>query len=157
MFWADATSHNPSERHTGRLAGVKWVNPDSGKCRYACVDPTARMIWLVDDDPLVRRLAEERGRSPHIHVVPFPGGHDMLEVLPDAEPFLLVIDNEMPKMSGIATGSAAREHGYSGPMVLWTASPNRDVLRRASESGFDRVFSKAISIEQILADVGFAA
>ncbi|MEM7755042.1 MAG: response regulator [Planctomycetota bacterium] len=121
------------------------------------MDPTARTIWLVDDDPLVRRLAEERGSSPHIHVVPFTGGHDMLEVLPDAEPFLLVIDNEMPKMSGIVAGSAAREHGYSGPMVLWTASPNRDVLRRASESGFDRVFSKAISIEQILADVGFAA
>ena len=124
----------------------------------ACVvTASPRIVWLVDDDPLVRGLAANRGAGAGVEMVLFEGGKEVLEALQESSPYLLVIDNEMPKMRGVSVGPLARSLGYSGPMVLWTASPTREVIQRASKAGFDRVLSKSIPLEQVLADVGLAA
>lgn len=116
-----------------------------------------RTVWLVDDDALIRRLAEQQGERRGVPMRMFESGTELLDTISGQPPALLIVDKEMPGRSGIDVGRAAREAGFCGAMILWTASPSRDVVAGATAAGFDRVLSKAVSLENILVEVGLAA
>jgi len=117
----------------------------------------SRTLWLIDDDSLIRVLASKQCAKIGYEMQAFESGRDAIEALQNAEPLLIVIDKEMPGMGGLETGEAVRTKGFQGPMILWTASPNREVTATALDTGFDRVLSKAVSLKDILAELGLVA
>ena len=121
------------------------------------MDAHTVVVWLVDDDPLIRKLADHQVGSDAVRCVTFESGEALLAATDQPSPGIVVIDKEMPVMDGLELGQRVRAGGYSGPMILWTASPGRHVAAAAVEAGFDRTVSKAISLRSLLGELGMAA
>ena len=100
-------------------------------------------ILIVDDHPLLRRglgqlLALEPGRG--LELAGEAGsGSEGLRLAESLDPDLILLDLEMPGMSGVETLKALREAGYTTPVVVLTVSDrDEDVAEtlRAGASGY---------------------
>ena len=95
----------------------------------------APVVSIIDDDESVRTAAKCLVRSL---------GHDA-HMFASAEEFLqsdfvsttacLIVDVQMPKMSGLELQSALRAKGHYTPIIFITAFPEERVRTRALEGG----------------------
>lgn len=69
-----------------------------------------RKILVVDDDPMNLRMAEFSLKQKGYDVLTASSGMDCLTVLQSEKPDLVLLDVEMPKMSGIETLIKIREN-----------------------------------------------
>jgi CheY-like chemotaxis protein len=111
-----------------------------------------RVVWLIDDDPLMLRLGTRQLRSPDAEVRAFGSPVAALGALAEALPDAVVIDQQMPQLDGLATGRRMREAGFSGPMVLWTATESEQLWASASAAGFDGLFTKSTPLNMAILD-----
>jgi len=120
------------------------------------VQSSPHIVHLVDDDESFRRLAAKEAAEVGVALTASASGREALDAMTETAPLLIIVDMEMPGMNGLAVGEAVRARGFGGPMVLWTASPTRDVTAAAIRSGFDRVLPKTVPLRSLLTEVGVA-
>lgn len=85
---------------------------------------------IVDDTPVVRRvLAQVLEEEPDITVVGTAGnGHEALERLPRLAPDILLLDIEMPGMSGLELLRELRTAGTTVPVLLFSSLTERGAM-----------------------------
>lgn len=88
-------------------------------------------ILIVDDNPAIREILVEALQAAGHVVIAAEDGQEALELAQLAHPALVLLDLNMPVVSGFAFGDAARERGISAPVLLVTADP------RAAQLAFD--------------------
>jgi CheY-like chemotaxis protein len=88
-------------------------------------------ILIVDDNPTIREMLTEVLEDAGHAVVAAADGQEALELAQLAHPALVLLDLNIPVISGFAFGKAARERGLHAPILLVTADP------RAAELVFD--------------------
>jgi DNA-binding response OmpR family regulator len=108
-------------------------------------------VLVIDDDPLIRRLIavtlqDVRGFSVH----EAEDGEAGLAAAAELDPAVVLVDFEMPGISGVETARRLRATGSSATVVMLTGSAHSDTETRAREAGVDRFLTKPFSPLEVL-------
>jgi two-component system phosphate regulon response regulator OmpR len=99
-------------------------------------------IWVVDDDPELRRLLEQYLATQGFEVRSFPDARDIERKLQRQRPDLLVLDVMMPDVDGLEACRRIRATGDDVPIIMLTAR-NEPLHRVAGiETGADDYLGK---------------
>ena len=109
-------------------------------------------VFVVDDDQVVRRLAQAILRRGGHQVVALDNGQAALDALEQSTPDIVITDLMMPRMDGLELVRRIRaETRWAGlPIVVLTARGTSADLRRATEAKADRFLTKPFSSAQLL-------
>ncbi len=109
-------------------------------------------VFVVDDDQVVRRLAQAILRRGGHQVVALDNGQAALDALEQSTPDIVITDLMMPRMDGLELVRRIRAEARWAalPIVVLTARGTSADLRRAREAKADRFLTKPFSSAQLL-------
>jgi two-component system response regulator FixJ len=111
------------------------------------------MIAVVDDDEAVRdSLAFLLAVTGH-RVATYDSAADFLDRCDLDEVAGLILDQHMPKQTGLELLARLRDDGQTLPVLLVTGSPSADIVARAGELGVAEVLEKPVSDQSLMAFV----
>lgn len=110
-------------------------------------------IWIVDDDPELRRLLEQYLATQGFEVRSFPDARDIERRLQRLRPDLLVLDVMMPEVDGLEACRRIRASGDDVPIIMLTAR-NEPLHRVAGiETGADDYLGKPFLPRELTARI----
>jgi len=98
----------------------------------ACAAP---WIAVVDDDPSVLKALRRLLRTHAFHPKTFASAREFLGVLSDGLPECLIVDLQMPEMSGLELHQHLTSEGIAIPTIIITAHDDGDARRRCEAAG----------------------
>src|SRR6185503_10804849 len=109
--------------------------PPCGRPRALPPDPMAnelsrRILWADDEIDLLRphiRFLEQKGFA----VTPVPNGEDALAELGRGRYDVVLLDEMMPGMGGLATLDAIKARDHAVPVILVTKSEEESLMNEA--------------------------
>jgi len=108
------------------------------------------VVFIVDDDPLIRDALEQLVRSVGITVVVFPSAQAFLDAeLPD-RPGCLVLDIRMPELSGLDLQDELNRKGITIPIIFMTGHGTVPMSVRAMKSGALDFIEKPFEDQELL-------
>lgn len=118
-----------------------------------------RKVLLIDDDPVVTALYGKMLRAQGFDVETAADGEQGLRALRRRMPDVVLLDLDMPKVSGVAWLRTVRSRARSRhlPVVILTAGRKRRQLRAAKQSDAVFVLSKATVRPEIVVEAITAA
>jgi FixJ family two-component response regulator len=93
------------------------------------------LISIVDDDDKVRAATESLVRSLGFKTHTFASAESFLQSTSPRETRCLILDVQMPNMSGIELQGRLTELGFEIPIIFITAYPDEAVRQRAMDAG----------------------
>ncbi len=112
-----------------------------------------RTILVVDDDPLIRRLiATTLEDVAGFDIIEAEDGLDALQQAAEAQPSIVFLDIDMPRLDGVAACRRLRKApGTAGAtIVILTAATSDRAEARADEAGADLFMTKPFSPLEVL-------
>jgi FixJ family two-component response regulator len=112
------------------------VSPNAARGYRSCqVTNTRQIVAIVDDDRAVGNAIEVLMRSVGLIAKAFSSGEEFLHSPELSRTGCLVVDFDMPKMSGLDLHNNLSRLGKEIPTVLITAYPSDDIRARALQAG----------------------
>lgn len=109
-------------------------------------------ILIMDDSATSRMLFKMHlPKDPPHTLHESRDGASALAKAQEIQPDLIVLDYNMPDMTGVAVGEALRRQGVAAPLVLLTANTQDSVLEEARLTGFFRVIEKPVNTAKLQA------
>jgi DNA-binding NtrC family response regulator len=99
------------------------------------MEPSGETILVVDDDPYIQRVLEDRLNSLGYRVMLAPNGEEALEILDRQDPQMALLDVELPGMKGLDVLKEIRKRGRDLPVVMITAYGSIDLAVQAMKEG----------------------
>src|SRR6516165_12039669 len=93
------------------------------------------VISIVDDDDLTRAAMENLVRSLGFSARTFASAESFLQSSSVLETRCLILDVQMPKMSGVDLQDHLSQKGFDIPIVFITAHPDETIKARALNGG----------------------
>jgi len=112
-------------------------------------DAERRVVAIVDDDLAVRESLRFLLETIGCPVEAFATADDFLHSRTD-HPVCLIVDHNMPHMTGIELVERLRVGGASIPVLLITGAPSPFIVARAAELGISRVLGKPVAEQDLL-------
>ena len=113
---------------------------------------SAGKILVVDDDPQIRRVMKATLVGHSYEVVEARTGEDALEAIPKESPNLILLDMNMPGISGLETCRAIRAGSDTPVIILSVRNTEKDKVA-ALDAGADDYVTKPFGIEELLARI----
>ena len=112
-------------------------------------------VLIVDDTPLNVRLLQSILEIEGYSVITATNGPDALEMVPQTEPDVVLLDVMMPGMDGFEVCRRLRAEAASAhlPVVMVTALQDMDNRVQALEAGADDFLTKPVDEVEVLARV----
>jgi len=110
-------------------------------------------IFIVDDEPLMRRGLQENLEFESFDVSVAEDGEKGLEILLKESFDLVLLDVMMPKMSGFDVCKEARKAGVQTPIIFLTAKGEEIDKVLGLELGADDYITKPFSVRELVARV----
>ncbi len=109
-------------------------------------------ILIVEDEPDVLLLLENRVRGAGYEVLSATDGERGLELARTEEPSLVILDWMMPKLDGIQVCEQLREHDphRAIKVLMLTARSQQKDVERAYEAGADDYIVKPFSSRELV-------
>jgi CheY-like chemotaxis protein len=110
-------------------------------------------ILCIDDDPVTLALLEAKlGMVKGIRILTATDGVSGIKIATKRKPDIILIDWEMPKMSGLDVASELRSNPKTTwiPRFMLTGRSKMKDMERAAEHGIEGYFSKPINLDFIL-------
>jgi two-component system, LuxR family, response regulator FixJ len=120
------------------------------------MSPDGRAVAVVDDDAAVCDSTRFLLETYDFRVLTYQSGADVLadflaDFLGDGPDLAcLVVDYQMPGMTGLELLLELRQRGSSVPAIMISATPSPALQRRAAELGVRRVLEKPLSPPALL-------
>jgi len=114
------------------------------------VDPT---VFVVDDDPSVRRSTERLVRSMGFNVQTFPTAKEFMERVHVESPSCLVLDVHLPGPSGLDLQRELAEAGVRIPIIFITGRGSIPMSVRAMKAGAVEFLTKPTRSRDLLAAI----
>ena len=112
------------------------VSPNAARGYRSCQVPNTRsVVAIVDDDEAVGNAIEVLMRSVGLIAKAFSSGEEFLRSPELSHTGCLVVDFDMPKMSGLDLHYNLSQLGKEIPTVMITAYPSDDIRARALQAG----------------------
>ena len=110
--------------------------PNAARGYRSCQVPDTRpIVAIVDDDTAVGNAIEVLMRSAGLIAKAFSSGEEFLRSPELSRTGCLVVDYNMPKMSGLDLHNNLSRLGNEIPTILITAYPSDDIRARALQAG----------------------
>jgi len=114
----------------------------------------AKTVLVVDDDPTQRRLIQAVLEREGFAVAQAEGGEDALARLQSGGVAdVVILDLNMPGMSGMDTLKEMRARGFMAPVIVLTATGGVEVVVKAMQAGAQDFFIKPASPERIIVSI----
>lgn len=107
------------------------------------------MILVVDDDPGTRGWVQAALELEGYAVTTAADGDEALEQVRALEPSLVLLDVQMPVLSGVEILAALRSQGFSGPVVFMSAGTISETAALAQ--GAAACLPKPFDLDRLLA------
>ena len=107
-------------------------------------------ILVVDDDPQIRRVLRTALIAQGYEVTDARNGEEALEKMRDEKPDLLILDMNMPLLTGEETFHRLREIRPDMPVVLCAGFIEQEKLTRLMGSGLAGLLRKPLAPDEIL-------
>jgi FixJ family two-component response regulator len=114
------------------------------------------LVAVVDDEAPVRVALGRLLRLAGYQVAAFESGDDFLSSLLHGVPGCVLLDVNMPGLSGLQVQARLLADRVALPVVFITASDDPTIERQALEAGGLRVLHKPFGNDELLAAVRFA-
>jgi putative two-component system response regulator len=116
------------------------------------VPPRAPIVLVVDDIAANRELLEGHLLDLGYDVRQARDGHEALDAVAAEEPDLILLDIDMPRLDGISVCERLKAHPVRRliPIVILTASNDRDTRLRGIAAGADDFLSKPFDAKELL-------
>jgi FixJ family two-component response regulator len=113
----------------------------------------AAIVFVVDDDPSVRKALARLLKSTLLHVEVFASAQEFLELpLPDT-PACLILDVRMPGLNGLDLQSALAERNNSLPIIFVSGRGDIAMAVRAMKGGAVDFLTKPVNDQELLITV----
>jgi FixJ family two-component response regulator len=122
----------------------------------SAADDAAGTVFVIDDDPSVRRALERQLRTAGFRVETFGSAQDYVARAPQAPVACIVTDVRMPGMSGLDLQASLAQAGGALPMVFITGHGDIPTTVRAMKGGAVDFLPKPFAEAEILAAVAAA-
>jgi two-component system, LuxR family, response regulator FixJ len=109
-----------------------------------------RHIAIVDDDESVRRALVRLLAGCSFSVRTYPSGVEFLESLKSSAPDCLILDLQMPDMTGLEVLHQLVGAGFSFPVIVVTAQDELGTLSRCMLAGAAAFLTKPFLMEPLL-------
>ena len=114
------------------------------------------IVFVVDDDPSVRKASARLFRSAGFQVETFETAQEFLEFLRPDQPSCLVLDVRMPGLSGVELQEQMKAHDADLPIVFMTGHGDIPMTVKAMKAGAVDFLPKPVSDERLLQAVADA-
>jgi two-component system, LuxR family, response regulator FixJ len=101
--------------------------------------PYKPLVVLVEDDPAVLGALTFAFETDGYDVEPFSGPQGVLDRAPLGAGVCMIIDEKLPKLSGLDLLAQLRARGVTAPAFLITTNPSQHMRRRAAVAGVEIV------------------
>lgn len=108
------------------------------------------VVYIVDDDEQARRSLSFLLNSANILTREFASPSECLENFEEAEPSCLVVDFQLPEMSGLELIREVRERGSMVPFVMATGHGTKPLLIQALRLGAVNVIEKPFRPDELI-------
>ena len=122
------------------------ISPEGGQATPA----TGESVLVADDDPLVLDLLMQFLSLRGYRVLGAKDGQEVLRLVEESAPDLILLDILMPGMSGVEVLQLLREKEYHGGIIVMTGSHNQEILEDAWALGPQEVLGKPIDLDRLL-------
>jgi two-component system, OmpR family, KDP operon response regulator KdpE len=109
-------------------------------------------ILVVDDEPQIRRVLRATLSSSGYDVIEAKDGQDAVEMVIRERPALILMDVNMPGMSGLEACSKIRQ-SFDGPIIMVTVRNSEKDKILALDSGADDYVVKPFAMGELLARI----
>jgi two-component system, OmpR family, KDP operon response regulator KdpE len=109
-------------------------------------------ILVVDDEPQIRRVLRATLSSSGYDVIEAKDGQEAIEMVVREHPDLILLDVNMPEMSGLEACSKIRL-SFSGPIIMVTVRNSERDKVLALDSGADDYVVKPFAMGELLARI----
>jgi FixJ family two-component response regulator len=117
------------------------------------VDPISGAVFVIEDDPSMRRSLERQFRTAGFEVETFASAQDYLDRKPGAEVACIVTDLRMPGLSGLDLQASLAQADRALPMVFISAHGDIPAAVDAMRGGAVTFLRKPFTQEAIFAAV----
>jgi RNA polymerase sigma factor (sigma-70 family) len=115
--------------------------------------PSDALIAVVDDEPRVRKGLERLIRSMGWRVRTFASAHEFLERVATDAPCCLVLDLQMPGLSGLDLQKRMGEMGLETPIIFLTGHGDIPATVEAMKAGASEFLTKPVGDNRLLAAI----
>src|ERR1700688_1942674 len=109
-------------------------------------------ILVVDDEPQIRRVLRATLSSNGYEVIEAKSGQEAIEMVVTERPELILLDVNMPGMSGFEACSKIRM-SFGGPIIMVTVRDAEQDKVVAFDSGADDYVVKPFGVSELLARI----
>ena len=110
-------------------------------------------VAIVDDDSSVRKALSRLLSASSFPVQTFASAHDFMDSLAKGLPDCLILDINMPDLSGLDLYSYLRRTDRSVPTIIITGFGDADVRERCLASGVAAFFTKPLDGSELVRTV----
>ncbi len=141
-FWVELPVADPS---------TKPVAPQVASTHPSGHEPRGRVLYVEDNPANVRFLKDVLERFEGIALYTAPTAEIGVELARDVKPSLVIMDINLPGMSGIDALAALRRQPETKdiPVIALTAAASERDKQRGEQAGFHRYLTKPVKLEEL--------
>lgn len=113
----------------------------------------ARYVAIVDDDAAVRKGLAILLRAHGVDARMYASGRDFLETLPSGVPACLIVDVNMPEMTGLELQGELARRSLRIPTVVITGDDQEGVRDKCRACGAVAYFRKPMDSDALIAAI----
>lgn len=110
-------------------------------------------IFLIDDDPAVGSSLSEYLNPSEFTLYAFERGEEALERLPEVEPDVVLLDLNLPGMSGLEVLRSIRITNEKVPVIILTGYVSTESAIEAMKEGAFDYISKPFTLEKVAGEI----
>jgi FixJ family two-component response regulator len=133
-----------------------WRSNRHGDYQGSCMSKANATVFVIDDDPSMRRSLDSLLRSVGLEVRLFSSAPEFLQASSAEGPGCLVLDVRLPGMSGLAFQQELARAGVALPIIFITGHGDVSMSVRAMKAGAAEFLTKPFD-DQVLLDAVHAA
>lgn len=116
--------------------------------------PNGKTLLIAEDDPFISRMYETKLKFAGFEVVIKNNGRDAYEAIKEIKPSLVILDINMPELTGFEVLNALQGDGFdfsSTPIIMLTNSATESDRKSAQKFGVDYLIKAEMTPREVLA------
>ena len=146
-FWLDLPVH---ERERGRMPSS--IPKLASETLATLTEPSYTVVYIEDNPSNIAFMRELLEDFERINLLAIPTAEVGIEVVREQRPALVIMDINLPGMSGFEATRRLREWPETAdiPVIALTAAAMVGDRKRAAEAGFRKYLTKPVKIDELL-------
>jgi DNA-binding response OmpR family regulator len=131
----------------------RLTTPEDAPKSDSAAAPNGKTILIAEDDPFISRMYQTKLSNAGYNVVVKTNGRDAYQTIKDTSPDLLMLDINMPELSGFEVLAALKNDSYeftTHPVLILTNSSSQEHRDLAKGYGVDYLIKAEMTPRDVL-------